>query len=393
MSTSTSAAFHHTSALYLRSPSGFSLTCRQQPPLRMTVAPVRPVTLPKKNVVNVSPENGFISLPDDTSMESIAECYIELRKQKVYELDLESHRDAEAVIYARESLVDSSFTQKNQVIVFLHGFSQRPRNYASMLRFLAAQGFVVIAPRVWLFDTMFAKIEGAKPEGKWFASQPAKLQSALLIDTVRCVKWAIDHLSVRSVDLVAHSMGAAMALVAAQVLGTRISSVATLAPAVGPTEITPLNTLLSLKKGGDVDKFARLFKRDVPVLLVHGENDFIVKERDVDELFDAFINADRPDIVGDVDILNGSHVGFEDTLDIDVPIVRRLDWLFFKFVDLLVFGLFDAFAEGKERQLKYTKSLLRAWLETSTTSNANMAEISAKIKEIHGENAKVRWRS
>ena len=359
----------------------------------MTLTPSRPATLQKSNVVQVSPKDGFIPSSNNKAavIENIAECFIDLPKQKVPELDLETQREAQAVIYARESLVDSSFRNEPEVVVFLHGFSQRPRNYASMLRFLAAQGYVVIAPRVWLFDTAFATVEGAKPVGKWFASQPAKLQAAVLIDTIRCVKWAVDNLSVKNVALLGHSMGAAMALVAAQALGTRVTSVATLAPAVGPTEVTPVNPLLSLKHG-DIHKFAAMFE-NIPVLLVHGMKDKIVKQRDVNQLFDAFHNADRPDIIGDVDVLNGSHVGFEDTLDVDLPILRRLDWLFFKLVDFFVFGLFDLFSQGKQDQLKYTKQVLLAWLESSTINDADKEEVKAKIEGVDtaGEFSKIRW--
>ena len=360
--------------------------------MRMTIAPVK---LQKNNVVQVSRDDGFqvATYNADAPVENIAECFIDLPKQRVEQLDLETQREAQAVIYARESLVDSFFPESPKVIVFLHGFSQRPRNYASTLRFLAANGNIVIAPRVWLFDTAFANIEGAKLEGKWFASQPAKLQTALLIDTIRCVKWAVDNLSARNVTLLGHSMGGAMALVAAQALGNLASSVAALAPAVGPTEITPVNKYLSVNDG-DIKQFASLFE-NIPVVFAHGENDGIVKQRDVNQLFDAFDNADRPDIVGDVDIVNGTHVGFEDTLDVDLPILKRIDWLFFKLIDFIVFGLFDLLSQGKEQQLEYTKQLLLAWLESTTVASPTLADIKSKIQAVDqsGEFANIRWGS
>jgi len=320
---------------------------------------------------------------------SIADAFVDLPAQRVrgVDIDVTTTRRAQAVIYASEASFDAglaadSATTSQRVVVFLHGFSQRPRNYESTLRLLAAQGYLVIAPRTWLFDVAYpwSSIEASAPPDnpdRWpiCISPQAKLQSALLIDALRCVAWAQEHAGAARVSLLGHSMGAAISLIAARALGpARVSCVAALAPAVKGTELTEMNRLLNWG-GGSVDKFASTFG-SIPTLIIQGEDDRVVKLRDTKRLFDAFVTCERfTAIVGLCELMPGSHIGFEDSLLVDVGFLRFLDTLLFKLIDVFVFGVLEGFLESEE-QLKTTKHLLSVWLgEAGSDEGANADEM------------------
>ncbi len=57
-------------------------------------------------------------------------------------------------------------------IICGHGFSQGPGNYASTLELLRQQGWLVIAPKTDLLDTLWRQIEGAGAKAK----MPGQLQ-------------------------------------------------------------------------------------------------------------------------------------------------------------------------------------------------------------------------
>lgn len=360
----------------------------------MPVSPP-PAAFEKRQVVRVNPLTGYSDGAKGSV--SIADVFVGLPPQRVQGLDIDitTERPAQAVIYGLESDFDSNFSRSLPVVVFLHGFSQRPRNYESTLRLLAAQGYLVIAPRTWLFDVAFpwTRIEGAARPGQcvWCVSSAAKLQSALLVDALRCVSWAKDNLpnAPGAVSLLGHSMGGAIALVAARALGsTKVASVATLAPAVVGTAVTEINPLLSWDDG-DVAEFVSSYGA-TRTFIASGKGDRVVKFSDTQRLFDFFRwNRAAGDTEGLCEIVPGSHIGFEDSLRVDVGFLKVLDTLLFKLIDVLVFRILEGVLDTDD-QLELTKQLLLVWLSQAGNTGTDSMEKEMK-GAAEGSDATLTW--
>lgn len=173
-----------------------------------------------------------------------------------------------------------------RVIVFGHGFSQRPSNYTTLLHTLAARGYTVLAPRTWLFDIVFACVQTVSP-----FDMPAKLQTAVLIDVARAAQLAADS-GAAAVHVLGHSMGAGMALAYTRFARANLESSSSrsrglgglascvvMAPAVRASADVPLNPYARID-GSTVEEESRLLKElakemavDLPVLLLQGGDD------------------------------------------------------------------------------------------------------------------------
>lgn len=356
-----------------------------------------PLNMKKREVRRIDPQTGLVAKSNVNAV-NVTEAFIDLPSAQLPSLNVETDRNAEAVLYAPVSILEElKGTLSLPTVVFLHGFSQRPKNYGSTLQMLAANGFVVIAPRVWLLDIAFAEVEGSSLPGKRRASLPAKLQTALLIDALRCVTIARDSLGAQKVVLLGHSMGGAMALVAARALkidDVPVDSVITLAPAVGPTVHTPVNPLLALddKEVGSkgLQQFCETYG-DVPTLIIHGDRDAVVPAKDVDATFNNLANHRIPQALTLLGrIAQSSHVGFEDSLNVDLPILKMLDVLIFKIIDFFVFGPFDFFIDTKS-QLALTKSLVLPWFDAVRSDPVDPHKLLAQIQGLPTDDQKVSY--
>eukprot|EP00171_Calliarthron_tuberculosum_P015107 IDg15107t1 len=107
------------------------------------------LSVKKRRTACVNPNNGLIAKPNSESV-NVSVTFIELPPTYLQSIDIRTDRKAEAVVYAPGDVLDD--VTEVPAIVFMHGFSQRPRNYESTLRMIAAQGYMVLAPRVWLMD-------------------------------------------------------------------------------------------------------------------------------------------------------------------------------------------------------------------------------------------------
>lgn len=348
---------------------------------------VEPLSVKKQGTSRVNPLTGLLAKPDIEGV-TVSESFIELPPAYLQSIDINTERKAEAVVYAPGDTLDDATDAP--VVVFLHGFSQRPRNYETTLRMLAARGAIVLAPRVWLLDiaSPFTRIEGASQPGKRFTSPPAKLQTALLIDGLRCVQIARDVFGSSSVSLLGHSMGGAMALIAARALyldAKPATSVLSLSPAIGPTVRTAVNDLLALDDKAVGVKGLKEFcgsTGPVPILLVHGARDTIVRKKDMNELFSA-VSKERESkaLALRSEITQGSHIGYEDSLNVDLPVLRILDVILFKIIDFLVFGPFDLFLDTAD-QLKFTKSLLRVWMDATKDGKVDADQLYNQVQNL-----------
>lgn len=371
--------------------------CQRHAPLRLSARTTRASLggRRKQDVQRVNPETGDRA-SSSTAGTEIVELFVDLPSGAVPTLGVSTSRSATAVIFVRSDILSSGLSSgaKQRAVVFLHGFSQRPRNYATTLRLLAAQGHIVIAPRVWVLDIAFpwTQVPGSAVDDSK-ASPPAKLQTALLIDAFRSLAALEERFAVGSFALVGHSMGGAMALVAARAAAAdaRLSAVAVLAPAVGPTEITPLNKLLSGQDGGDFSRFFDAFG-DQPVLCLHGKRDAVVPTEDVDAVFTALAAGRAPGALAlRGEIVQGNHVGFEDSVQVDLPFFRIVDILLFKLLDALIFGPFALFYNEKQ-QLELTKMLLPLWIEAATDGATNETMRSmVDALGITSEQAELTW--
>lgn len=251
------------------------------------------------------------------------------------------------------------------VVIFAHGFSQRPINTKSLLVTVAALGYLVLAPRTWVFDVIRTRVQGIP----WF-KLPAKLQTAVLIDTMRvvsCAKALSADPRAASYILMGHSMGGAQALLAAQYLQTdaALKSVLCLSPAVDTTVATSLNPLLHGDKDSEKQEqnLLRFFSNftAVPVQILHGNNDRIVPTEEIIGVVGAMRKSRQAGAVTVVSrIISGTHIGFEDDIDVDVPGITYLDKFVFGLLDLLIFGGFLDLFQTKQ-QLAVTKQIVRAW--------------------------------
>ena len=201
-------------------------------------------------------------------------------------------------------------------VVFLHGFSQKPKNYETTLRSLAAAGFKVIAPTTWLGDVVWPWVS---VDGYSGSSPPGKLQSAIIVDGLRAMESLRQELPGAPVSLVGHSMGGACALVIPSITTAEITSVFAMSPvaAASPLEVTEFNPYFA----GDVSTYPDLFKAygSTPpqLVLVSAEKDKIVPAETVRAVYDAAADNKVPSAL--VALQTGSHIGFEDKVNIDLP--------------------------------------------------------------------------
>lgn len=249
-------------------------------------------------------------------------------------------------------------------IVFAHGFSQRPGNYSKLLRTFAANGYIVVAPRTWLFDVIwpFVKVETVD---NTFAL-PEKLQTALLIDTARALKQ-IKKAGTGDVHLCGHSMGGAMAL---SYLGRtpvcELKSAFFFAPDVKRTKITDLNPYVGINEDGG-EGLGTLASEMAPIdiLVLHGKKDVIVDEEDIGTLYEKM--SAKSGLTGVGEMIEGSHIGFENSLKVDSKLLNRIfgNWVtkLFLVLDFILYGPFDPFGLDTREQLALTKRTCIAWLE------------------------------
>ena len=220
-------------------------------------------------------------------------------------------------------------------VVFLHGFSQKPRNYETTLRSLAAAGFKVVAPTTWLGDVVWPWVS---VDGYSGSSPPGKLQSAIIVDGLRAMESLRQELPGKPVSLVGHSMGGACAVVIPSLTTAEITSVFAMSPAAAASQVTDLNPYLA----GDVSTYAELFKAygSTPQLvLVSAEKDKIVPAETVRAVYDAAADSKVPSAL--IALQTGSHIGFEDKVNIDLPGGLKIKGvsvaLLFNVVDFLLY--------------------------------------------------------
>ena len=222
-------------------------------------------------------------------------------------LMLNIDRKAEALVYQ-----PAEGTPKGGV-VFLHGFSQKPRNYETTLCSLAAAGFKVVAPTTWLGDVVWPWVS---VDGYSGSSPPGKLQSAIIVDGLRAMESLRQELPGKPVSLVGHSMGGACAVVIPSLTTAEITSVFAMSPAAAASQVTDLNPYLA----GDVSTYPDLFKAygSTPQLvLVSAEKDKIVPAESVRAVFEAAADSKVPSAL--VALQTGSHIGFEDKVNVYLP--------------------------------------------------------------------------
>lgn len=136
-------------------------------------------SLTNRKTITIDPSNGKPVAASSPAAVPIEQAFVSLAFGPVSRLDIDSTRSAEAVLFSMPGTLDNLSNRK--AIVFAHGFSQRPGNYGTLLRLLASKGFVVAAPRVWLFDVAWPWVT-VEATGT-FPSPLAKLQTAVMIGT------------------------------------------------------------------------------------------------------------------------------------------------------------------------------------------------------------------
>ena len=253
-------------------------------------------------------------------------------------LTLNIDRTAEALVYQ-----PAEGTPKGGV-VFLHGFSQKPKNYETTLCSLAAAGFKVIAPTTWLLDVVWPWVGVDKAPGL-FSSRPpgsGKLQTAIIIDGLRAMESLRQELPGAPVSLVGHSMGGACALVIPSITTAEITSVFAMSPAATASQVTDLNPYLA----GDVSDYPKLFEAygSTPqVVLVSAKKDQIVPAKSVRDVYDKAADSKVPSAL--IALQTGSHIGFEDKVKVYLPgflgIVFPAAWMsvgiLFNVIDFLLY--------------------------------------------------------
>ncbi|CAN8065682.1 unnamed protein product [Agarophyton chilense] len=328
--------------------------------------PSFPSRLTDVKYVEIDSTTGYLATSQTSNKTVIQQGTLTLPYGDVAYLPVSTKRTSYAAVYGREDVLSNPDLSTTTFIVFAHGFSQRPRNYSSLLRLLAAQGYVIVAPRTWIFSILFTKIETLS----CFASPPAKLQTALLIDSARSLQVAEEYTS--AIHLLGHSMGGAMMLSFAGRVGTNIRSVALMAPDAYDSVITELNQTVSLKAKDGLERMSKLAEvMAVNLMLLHGKKDYIVCSCEMEQILSVFI---REAVTGWAELIKGTHLGFEDSLKVDIPIIEYFDILFFGIIDMIVFGSLDIFGLDTKEQLQSTKSLLLNWFIHAQDENHRLID-------------------
>lgn len=229
-------------------------------------------------------------------------------------------RKADAIVLAPQGVQPGASVP---AVLFCHGFSQPPTNYLSTLKLFAEQGWLVIAPTTSILDIAFSSVETT---GGWRAKPPAKLQTALILDTLRSAQYLYrqqQEYKISNVLVCGHSMGGAGAIVAASKLKDLVTGVGVMAPAVKQTVKTEVNPGLSMGNKQTSAAAIGFFRDDypnvAPLHILGGTRDMIVPEKEVQGLYDAAYAGDQS---GDLMLywLPGSHIGFEDDVNLEVNI-------------------------------------------------------------------------
>ena len=326
-------------------------------------APAAMIDIPKRITVNANGERadeGFeiikstIQLPSSTP-------------DLVPPLELNIDREAEALVFQ-----PAEGTPKGGV-VFLHGFSQKPRNYETTLCSLAAAGFKVVAPTTWLLDVVWpwVKVDTAPR-----FSPPGKLQTAIIIDGLRAMKTLRQELPGAPVSLMGHSMGGACALVIPSLTTAAITSVFVESPAAAVSQVTTLNPYLS----SDVSEYPKLFAAYASTpqtVLVSAKDDKIVPANTVRDVYEGVGDLVPSALVA---LQSGAHIGFEDKVNIYIPGLP-LKWkirlgILFNLIDFLIYRL-DALQGllGNFNTQLSTSKVLMSRLNTAYSGGDDLANL------------------
>lgn len=313
--------------------------------------------LKNKAIIQVDSGSGRQTLQQRTDKVDVITAILPLPNGEVPEFSISSSRYAEAYVYARKDVLENLDDCPAPFILFAHGFSQVPTNYNSILQYLAVQGYVVLAPSTWLLAVIFKKVETVT----WKNGLPARLQTALLIDIARTFNIASNYSS--TTHLLGHSMGGAMALVYSGYANDKIESIGLLAPEVGGVALTPLNQTVRLDANDGRQRLESLLSHlTAKICILHGNKDKIVPKKDMKEVFEAL---KKGPLLCLISLPRGTHIGFEDGIDVNVPFLETPK-IFFKLVDLLVYGPVDIFGLRTKDQLITTKLLLATWYSLIT---------------------------
>lgn len=256
----------------------------------------------------------------------------------------------------------------------------------------------MLAPRVWLLSTILPLVE-IRTMQPW-SNPAARLQTAILIDTMRCVKIAeqmnLDY------EIYGHSMGGALALTAGWWLRSEATkgfrSVVSLSPALSASCKTALNPVVALnnKDGPELLKKMANEYGNVPLLVLHGADDILVRTDAVTTLFESFDDAKRNMYMIWGDITEGTHVGFQDKLNVDLfnRFYNFQLWLaqnlFFQVLNLLVYGSRDDLSQDNRAQLSVSKEILREWVKL-VKDNANFATVQETLRKAAADGPGMNW--
>lgn len=303
---------------------------------------------------------------------NIQTAVLPLPKGQVDHLPVVATRSAQANVLAKREVLNGDIS-KTTFVVFAHGFSQRPLNYFSLLSFLALNNCVVIAPRTWILSVFLSKVEVLEKD----RSVPARLQAALLIDTARAVQVASSYSS--RVHVLGHSMGAAVALVYAGYASSYLKSIVLMAPVVNNARLTELNQTVRLKAEDGVERMYTLASQmRCRTMILHGLRDKVVPTKSILKMFSAFSSAP---LTGLLKLTRGSHVGFEDSLEVDIPFTD-VEKKFFNILDRLIYGYFDIFRLDTREQLDSVKRVIKAWITYDSANDALLKEAVEASRRI-----------
>jgi len=237
-------------------------------------------------------------------------------------------------------------------IVFGHGFSQHPGNYASTLRTLAGNGYLIIAPTTDVFQTAWPWI--CIEEVGRFEPMDVKLQTALAHDMLRSVLYLKDECidaPHQNLAILGHSMGGGLAVLVASTLESAkvpVKTVAALAPLrPNPAVVTKELEDLALNLDCSLHMVSAVDDSIVPTKEVSDSFNSITSVKNIRKVIESsdakqFVPTDTLFSV----FVAGNHIGYEDSLGFRFVTPTRLcvPWA-------------KNWSEQKER----TKSLLLDW--------------------------------
>lgn len=282
-------------------------------------------------------------------------------------------RDSTALAMGPPDLLDERrmyWLQNADVVIFGHGLTQQPENYASTLQRLVAVGYVVIAPRTSILSVLFP---WQMVETKEIFSTPLlKLETAMLIDIARSVQM-VKEAGAASVQLLGHNMGSTSLLKYIPFLPhEEVASILLLAP-------LPVKDSTEIVKPKHIEGNANIFKNQTPLLILQGEKDMITKKKDTEIIFEGF--AKKSGFTGLGVFPNGNHIGFEDTLYVNIPFLN--EWqknfakILFEVIKLLLFS-HDVFGMGTKAQKTSSKVVIETFFKNSEKPEKILQDILEK---------------